>query len=139
VQAAFANAVIVRPAVMFGEDDAFLNAIVGLLRRLPAYPLLGRGLTRLQPVFVEDVAAAIARSLAPDALNPATYEFGGPRVYTYEALIREIAGRLGKRPILVSVPLTLWHLLARMLAACRTGFEERTAIAAPCGGAAKQG
>jgi uncharacterized protein YbjT (DUF2867 family) len=55
VRAAFANTIIVRHAVMFGQDDAFLNALVKLLRRLPAYPMFGRGLTRLQPVSVEDV------------------------------------------------------------------------------------
>jgi uncharacterized protein YbjT (DUF2867 family) len=110
VRSAFANASIVRPAVMFGDDDAFLNTIVKLLRRLPAYPLFGRGLTRLQPVFVEDVAEAIAQSLNPDAPN--ICELGGPQVYTYRELLAEIAARLGKRPILVSVPFTLWNLLA---------------------------
>ena len=64
VQAAFANAIIVRPAVMFGQDDAFLNTLVTLLKRFPAYPMFGRGLTRLQPVSVEDVAEAIARCSA---------------------------------------------------------------------------
>ena len=113
VQAAFANAVIIRPAVMFGEDDAFLNTIVKLLKRLPAYPLFGGGLTRLQPVFVEDVAEAIARALNPEA-NPVTYELGGPRVYTYKELLTEIANRLGKQPILMSVPFPLWHILARI-------------------------
>jgi uncharacterized protein YbjT (DUF2867 family) len=112
VRSAFANASIVRPAVMFGDDDAFLNTIVKLLRRLPAYPLFGRGLTRLQPVFVEDVAEAIARALNPDAPN--ICELGGPQVYTYRALLAEIAARLGKRPFLVSVPFTLWHLLAQI-------------------------
>jgi len=112
VRSAFANASIVRPAVMFGDDDAFLNTIVKLLRRLPAYPLFGRGLTRLQPVFVEDVAEAIARALNPDAPN--ICELGGPQVYTYRALLAEIAARLGKRPFLVSVPFTLWHWLAQI-------------------------
>jgi NADH dehydrogenase len=113
VQAAFANAIIVRPAVMFGEDDAFLTAIVKLLRWLPAYPLFGRGLAQLQPVFVEDVAEAIARALNPEA-NPVTYELGGPRVYTYNQLLTKIANRLGKRPILMPVPFPLWHFFARI-------------------------
>ena len=72
---------------MFGDDDAFLNTIVKLLRRLPAYPLFGQGLARLQPVFVEDVAEAIARALNPKAPN--TCELGGPKVYTYRELLAE--------------------------------------------------
>jgi uncharacterized protein YbjT (DUF2867 family) len=59
VQAAFPGAVIVQPAVMFARDDDFLTTILSLLRRLPLYPLFGDGRTRLQPVYVEDVAAAI--------------------------------------------------------------------------------
>jgi NADH dehydrogenase len=114
VQAAFANAIIVRPAVMFGQDDAFLNALVKLLKRFPAYPMFGRGLTRLQPVSVEDVAEAIARALQPDAANPVTYELGGPQVYTYKELLKAITNRLGKRPILFSVPFPMWHALARI-------------------------
>ena len=51
----------IRPAVMFGPDDAFLTTILRLLRKLPIYPMFGRGLTRLQPAYVEDVAEAIGR------------------------------------------------------------------------------
>src|SRR6516162_224008 len=63
VQTAFPNAVIVRPAVMFASDDAFLTTILRLLRSLPAYPIFGDGRTRLQPVYVDDVAVAIAQIL----------------------------------------------------------------------------
>jgi NADH dehydrogenase len=114
VQAAFANAIIIRPAVMFGRDDALLNTLVKLLKRLPAYPMFGRGLTRLQPAHAEDVAEAIARCLQPAAANPVTYEFGGPRVYTYEELLKVVAHRLGKKPVLLSVPFPIWHALARI-------------------------
>lgn len=74
--------------------------------------MFGRGLTRLQPVSVEDVAKAIARCLQAAAAHPVTYELGGPRVYTYEELLKAVAGRLGKRPILLSVPFPIWHPLA---------------------------
>jgi NADH dehydrogenase len=114
VQAAFADAIIVRPAVMFGRDDAFLNTLVKLLRRFPAYPLFGRGLTRLQPVYVEDVAEAVARGLQPTAANPVIYELGGPRVYTYEGLLKTVADRLGIGPLLFPVPFPIWHSLARI-------------------------
>jgi NADH dehydrogenase len=60
VRAAFADALFVRPAVMFGPDDVFLTTILKLLRQLPIYPMFGRGRTRLQPAYVEDVAEAVA-------------------------------------------------------------------------------
>jgi uncharacterized protein YbjT (DUF2867 family) len=63
VRAAFADALLIRPAVMFGPDDAFLTTILRLLRRLPIYPMFGRGLTKLQPAYVEDVAEAVARGV----------------------------------------------------------------------------
>ena len=62
VRAAFAGAVFVRPAVMFGPDDAFLTTILKLLRQLPIYPMFGRGRTRLRQVYVEDVAEALLES-----------------------------------------------------------------------------
>src|SRR5262249_57775140 len=63
VRAAFANATLVRPAVMFGPDDAFLTTLLKLLSQLPIYPMFGRGLTKLQPAYVDDVAEAIVRTL----------------------------------------------------------------------------
>jgi len=114
VQAAFANAIIIRPAVMFARDDAFLNTLVKLLKRLPAFPLFGRGKTRLQPVCVEDVAEAITRILQQTAANPVTFELGGPRVYTYEELLTLVAERLGKKPLFFFLPFPIWHSLARV-------------------------
>src|SRR5207302_10951383 len=61
VRAAFADATLIRPAVMFGPDDSFLTTVLELLRRLPVYPIFGRGRTRLQPADVDDVAEAIVR------------------------------------------------------------------------------
>jgi NADH dehydrogenase len=64
VRAAFIDTLFVRPAVMFGPDDAFLTTIVKLLRKLPIYPMFGSGRTRLHPANVEDVAEAVARVMA---------------------------------------------------------------------------
>ncbi|MEH2536599.1 MULTISPECIES: NAD(P)H-binding protein [unclassified Bradyrhizobium] len=61
VRAAFVETPFIRPAVMFGPDDAFLTTILKLLRHLPVYPMFGRGVTRLLPAYVEEVAEAIAR------------------------------------------------------------------------------
>lgn len=113
VEAAFPNAVIVRPAVMTGSDDAFLTTIVRLLRILPAYPLFGSGDTRLQPAFVEDVAEAIARLASGEGDSQAClFEFGGPRVYSYRELVEEISRLLGVRVRLMPVPFRAWHVLA---------------------------
>ena len=100
VRAAFADAILIRPAVMFGPDDSFLTAILKLLGRLPIYPMFGRGLTRLQPAYVEDVAEAIARALHRNDLLAATFEFGGPRVYSYEELLRVVAHEASLKPVL---------------------------------------
>ena len=77
VRAAFTDAVLIRPAVMFGPNDSFLTTIITLLERLPIYPMFGRGLTRLQPAHVEDVAEAIARALQRTEKHPITFECGG--------------------------------------------------------------
>jgi NADH dehydrogenase len=112
VRAAFAAALLVRPAVMFGPDDAFFTIILKLLRRLPIYPLFGRGLTRLQPAYVEDVAEAITRALQGMETHAITYECGGPRVYSYEQFLRAVAHEAGLEPILVPIPFAAWHALA---------------------------
>jgi uncharacterized protein YbjT (DUF2867 family) len=112
VREAFPGAIVVRPGVMFGTDAGFLVNVIGLLRRLPAYPLFGRGETRLQPAAAEDVGEAIARILARPEAMPDTYEFGGPQVYSYEDLIRVIAFEAGLKPMLVPFPFIGWHALA---------------------------
>jgi NADH dehydrogenase len=112
VRAAFTDALLIRPAVMFGPDDAFLTTILKLLRRLPIYPMFGRGLTRLQPAFVEDVAEAVARALQGTETHAFTYECGGPRVYSYEELLRAVAHEAGLKPMLIPIPFAAWHALA---------------------------
>jgi uncharacterized protein YbjT (DUF2867 family) len=75
----FPSEILIRPAVMFGQDDVFLTTIARLLRILPVYPLFGRGEMKLQPVYVEDVAEGVARVLSGAGENVACYEFGGAR------------------------------------------------------------
>jgi NADH dehydrogenase len=110
---AFGAATLVRPAVMFGPDDAFLTRLVTLVRTLPLYPLFGRGQTRLQPVHVDDVAEAIARILdgSGEADRPC-YEFGGPRIYTYQELLESIAQAMDTRVRTIPMPFAVWQALA---------------------------
>src|SRR5215813_9464579 len=107
---AFPSTKLIRPAVMFGPGDAFLTPLLAMLRRMPVFPMFGRGGTRLQPVYVEDVAEAILRILRKPAACQ-LYELAGPRVYTYEELLRTIAASAGTRPFLVPIPFSLWHVM----------------------------
>ena len=112
VRAAFADALLIRPAVMFGPDDSFLTTIITLLERLPIYPMFGRGLTRLQPAYVEDVAEAITGALQRTENHPITFECGGPRVYSYAELLKTVAHDAGIKPKLIPIPFAAWHVLA---------------------------
>jgi uncharacterized protein YbjT (DUF2867 family) len=114
VRAAFADALVIRPAVMFGPDDAFLTTVLALLRKLPLYPMFGRGLTRLQPAYVGDVAEAIARVLELTERRGVTFECGGPRSYSYEELLRAVASEAGLEARLMPMPFAVWHVLARV-------------------------
>ena len=97
---------------MFGPDDTFLTTILKLLGRLPIFPIFGRGLTRLQPAYVEDVAEAIARALQRTEMHTITFECGGPRVYSYAELLRTVAHEASLKPILIPIPFAAWHALA---------------------------
>ena len=114
VREAFPDATILRPSVIFGPGDAMVTAPAAILRRLPVVPLFGRGETRLQPVYVGDVAAAAARALAtPDAAGK-TFELGGPEVYSYRALIELLSAWLGVRRLLMPMPFALWEMQAAL-------------------------
>ena len=112
MQTAFPNAVIIRPAVMFAPDDAFLTTILRLLRSLPAYPMFGDGRKRLQPAYADDVAAAIAEVVRQSKKPYPIYELAGPRVYSYEELLRTIARSAGLRPVLMRIPFAFWDTVA---------------------------
>lgn len=120
VREADPDMILVRPTVMVGPDDAFLTTMVVLLRRLPAYPLFGAGRTRLQPVHVENVAEAVARLVSGDPPPTVSgragrlWEFGGPRIYSYEDLVRSVAGRIRIRPRFVPLPFGFWEGVARL-------------------------
>lgn len=113
---AFPDAIILRPSVIFGPGDAFFNRLAGLARVLPALPLFGAGDTRLQPVYVEDVALAVARALDSTAAAGKVFELGGPRVYTYKELLRLVLAQTGRRRLLLPVPFPVWNLLTAALA-----------------------
>jgi uncharacterized protein YbjT (DUF2867 family) len=110
----FPDAIVVRPSVMFGVDDAFLSALTGV-SRLPVVPMFGRGDTRLQPVFVGDVANAVSRLLGAGVDGHETYELGGAQVYEYREVVERVLDHLGRRRPVVPVPFPVWHALAKAM------------------------
>ncbi len=115
VRAAFPEAAIVRPSLVFGPEDDFFNRFATLARVSPVLPLIGGGTTRFQPVFVGDVAAAIARLVAAPALGGRSYELGGPTVYTFKELMQIVLRETDRRRALVPVPFALATLKAFFL------------------------
>ena len=115
VQQAFPGATVVRPSAMFGPGDALFGTLASLARLLPMLPLIG-GRTRLQPVYVEDVAEAVARILADRGTAGHTYELAGPEVYTMRDLVQLTLRLIGRRRLLVPIPFAVAALQARLFA-----------------------
>ncbi len=115
VLAAFASATILRPSIVFGREDQFVNRFAGLIARLPVVPII-RGPARFQPVYVGDVAETIARLLAePSAYAGATLELGGPEILSMGELNRWIARATGLKRLFVAVPDTVAGAMASAL------------------------
>ena len=115
VREAFPAAAIVRPSIVFGIEDDFLNRFAWIARLAPAIPLIGGGDTRFQPVYVGDVAAGIARIAEDAGTAGRTYEFGGPEVYSFRELMEVLLRYVGRRRLLLPVPGILAMLPARLM------------------------
>src|SRR5918996_2144319 len=111
VTEAFPAATILRPGVIFGPEGGFLNRLAALARVLPVLPLFGAGETKLQPVFVGDIAEAVAEALATPAAMGRLYELGGPRVYTYKELMQLVLAQSERKRLLMPVPYLAWKAL----------------------------
>jgi uncharacterized protein YbjT (DUF2867 family) len=110
VLAALPSAIIMRPSVVFGPEDEFTNRFAALARLSPALPLIGGGTTRMQPVYVGDVATAIADAVDGKAKAGATYELGGPEVLTMREIIETILEITDRHRMLVPLPFGLAKL-----------------------------
>ena len=115
VLAARPDAVIMRPSIIFGPEDDFFNRFAALARISPALPLIGGGKTRFQPVFVGDVAAAIAEAVAGNARPGTIYELGGPDVRTFKELMRFVLKTIARKRLLVPLPFFVAKLKAAFL------------------------
>jgi NADH dehydrogenase len=106
---------VVRPSIVFGPEDDFFNRFAALARIAPALPLVDGGHTRIQPVYVGDLAEAVVRILADPATAGATFELGGPRVYSMHELLKYTIEQTGRRRLLVPVPAVLLSPMAWFL------------------------
>ncbi len=114
VRKAAPHAVILRPSVLFGRNDAFLRTLSVLVRMLPVIPLFGNGSTRLQPVYVEDVAMAIECGLCSNELSENIYELGGAQILSYKDLLSTIARHMNRKRLMLPIPFLVWELLATL-------------------------
>ena len=115
VLAARPDATVVRPSIMFGPEDDFFNKFAALARLLPALPLVGGGHTKFQPVFVGDVAEAIARAIDGEARPGTIYELGGAEVRTFKDLMEFVLETIERRRFLIPIPFALARLQATFL------------------------
>lgn len=110
------GAVVLRPSVVFGPEDHFLNLFGELAMRSPVLPLIGGGLTLLQPVFVGDVAEAVAAAVEGGITGGRVYELGGPEVLTFRAILERLLVETGRHRHLLTIPFGLAALAARLTA-----------------------
>src|SRR6185312_13528166 len=111
VRSVFPGAIIFRPSVIFGVGDDFFNTIGALSRLLPVMPLFG-ATTRFQPVYVGDVAEAIAEAAKGNAAAGTTYELGGPEILSNRELTERVLRETGRRRPILPLPLGVGTLLS---------------------------
>jgi uncharacterized protein YbjT (DUF2867 family) len=109
------SAVILRPSIIFGPEDNFFNQFATLARYLPALPLIGGGETKFQPVFVGDVAEAVAAALAGKAGKGAVYELGGPDVRSFRQILEYILKETSRKRALIPIPFPIAELQGKIL------------------------
>ncbi len=115
VRSAVPSATILRPSVVFGPEDQFTNRFAALARLSPALPLIGGGVNKMQPVYVGDVASAVADAVDGKAKAGATYELGGPDVLTMREIMEIILDITERKRMLIPLPFGLAQLQALFL------------------------
>ncbi len=106
------EAAVVRPSVIFGPGDHFFNRFASMAVLSPALPLIGGGSSLFQPVFVGDVAAALAACLASPATEGRTFELGGPSIYSFRELMEILLAEIGRARLLLPIPFGLAGMIA---------------------------
>ena len=111
VREIYPDAVVLRPSIVFGAEDAFFNRFAAMAQISPVLPLIGGGHTRFQPVFVGDVGQAVTRTVTLPQAAAQTYELGGPAILTFRQLMELLLAQIDKRRFLAPVPWPVAGLL----------------------------
>ena len=109
------GAVIMRPSIVFGPEDDFFNKFAGMAQLSPVLPLIGGGGTKFQPVYVGNVAEAVAVAIDGGAKPGAIYELGGPEVATFRQCLERMLEETGRKRVLVPVPFGVAKLMGKVM------------------------
>ncbi|MCX2724262.1 complex I NDUFA9 subunit family protein [Roseibium salinum] len=109
------ESIIFRPSIVFGPEDSFFNQFADMARLTPALPLIGGGETKFQPVYVCDIAEAVARAVDGELTPGTTYELGGPEVKTFKECLEDMLKVTRRSRALIPIPFPVASLMARVL------------------------
>lgn len=109
------GAVIMRPSIVFGPEDDFFNKFAGMAQLSPVLPLIGGGGTKFQPVYVGNVAEAVAVAIDGGARPDTVYELGGPEVATFRQCLERMLEETGRKRMLVPVPFGVAKIMGRIM------------------------
>ncbi len=109
------DSIILRPSIVFGPEDDFFNKFAGMARFSPALPLIGGGRTRFQPVYVCDVAEAVAKAVDGDLTTGATYELGGPEVKTFRQCLEDMMEVTRNHRLLAPLPFEIASMMGKIM------------------------
>jgi NADH dehydrogenase len=118
---------ILKPSILFGPRDGFFNILAGLVRLSPGIvPITGKGDARFQPLAIDDLARATVIAFSDDATIGREYDLGGPRYWTYRQIMEEVLRGMGKRRLLLPMPVAVIRLVAGAAEAIRLPFPVAT-------------
>ncbi|QDG79401.1 complex I NDUFA9 subunit family protein [Labrenzia sp. PHM005] len=109
------ESVILRPSIVFGPEDDFFNQFAGMARFSPVLPLIGGGATKFQPVYVGDVAEAVARAVDVDLKAGAVYELGGPEVKSFKECLAEMLDVTRRSRVLLPIPFEISSAMGKVM------------------------
>ncbi len=115
VRDAFPTVTILRPSVVFGPEDQFFNRFAAMAIISPVLPLIGKGETRFQPVYVGDVADAVVKCLDDPTTAGRIYELGGPKIYTFREILELLLSEIRRKRWFIDLPFGLAAFQARLM------------------------